>query len=186
MHGWLALVGLVLIPDQAFWDLGLYRYWMWLGINDGQWPVLSGSWVYPAGAIVPMLVAALGGTGGDSAYPQAWAAMITVLDAVAVAFLLRAEKRCVAREVLHEGRVDLWLEDRPWRLCVTGDCHKVRTVKDSFYAFNAEQTNREWGHECGADVQELCAALAHDFDAWYKLETLFIGSLFCLDEHGPL
>ena len=92
MHGWLALVGLVLIPDQAFWDLGLYRYWMWLGINDGQWPVLSGSWVYPAGAIVPMLVAALGGTGGDSAYPQAWAAMITVLDAVAVAFLLRARR----------------------------------------------------------------------------------------------
>ena len=41
---------------------------MWLGLNEGQWPVLSGSWVYPAGAIIPMLAAAVGGAGGGSAY----------------------------------------------------------------------------------------------------------------------
>ncbi|WP_456785991.1 glycosyltransferase 87 family protein [Cellulomonas sp. P5_C5] len=92
MHGWLALVGLVLIPQEAFWDLDLYRYWMWLGINEGQWPVLSGSWVYPAGAIIPMLAAAVGGSGGGSAYPAVWALMITVLDAVALAFLLHTRR----------------------------------------------------------------------------------------------
>ncbi|WP_421735214.1 hypothetical protein [Cellulomonas sp.] len=92
MHGWLALVGLVLIPQKAFWDLDLYRYWMWLGIHDGQWPVLSGDWVYPAGAVVPMLVAALGGTGGGSAYAAVWSLLVTVLDAVAVVVLLRVRR----------------------------------------------------------------------------------------------
>lgn len=92
MHGWLALVGLVLIPQQAFWDLDLYRYWMWLGLHEGQWPVLSGSWVYPAGAIVPMLVAAAGGTGGVSGYAPAWSLMITVLDGIALAVLLRVRR----------------------------------------------------------------------------------------------
>ena len=92
MHGWLALVGLVLIPQQAFWDLDLYRYWMWLGLHRGEWPVLSGTWVYPAGAIVPMLLAAVGGTGGGSPYAGVWALMITVLDAVALAVLLRVRR----------------------------------------------------------------------------------------------
>lgn len=92
VHGWLALVGLVLIPQQAFWDLDLYRYWMWLGLYRDQWPVLSGSWVYPVGAIVPMLVAAVGGTGGVSGYAPAWAAMITLLDGIALAVLLRVRR----------------------------------------------------------------------------------------------
>ena len=68
MHAWLAFVGLVMIPQKAFWDLELYRYWMWLGLHEGQWPVLSGDWVYPAGAILPMLAAAPGGTGEGSQY----------------------------------------------------------------------------------------------------------------------
>ncbi|MEZ0446946.1 glycosyltransferase 87 family protein [Cellulomonas sp. ICMP 17802] len=65
---------------------------MWLGLHDGQWPVLSGSWVYPAGAIVPMLVAAVGGTGGVSGYAPAWSVMITVLDGIALAVLLRVRR----------------------------------------------------------------------------------------------
>ncbi|WP_231505153.1 glycosyltransferase 87 family protein [Cellulomonas sp. URHE0023] len=92
VHGWLAFVGLVMIPARAFWDLELYRYWMWLGLHEGQWPVLTGDWVYPAGAIVPMLAAAPGGTGGGSQYATVWALMVTVLDAVAIAFLLRAPR----------------------------------------------------------------------------------------------
>jgi hypothetical protein len=90
VHGWLALVGLVLIPQQAFWDLDLYRYWMSLGLYEGQWPVLSGTWVYPVGAIVPMLVAALGGDG--SGYAAVWALLVTVLDAVALVVLLRVRR----------------------------------------------------------------------------------------------
>lgn len=92
VHAWLALVGLVMIPQRAFWDLELYRYWMWLGLHHGQWPVLSGSWVYPAGAILPMLAAAPGGTSGHSHYAAVWALMVTVLDAIAVAVLLRVPR----------------------------------------------------------------------------------------------
>lgn len=92
VHVWLAFVGLVWIPNRAFWDLELYRYWMWLGLHDGQWPVLSGDWVYPAGAILPMLAAAAGGTGDHSHYATVWALLVIVLDAVAVAFLLRVPR----------------------------------------------------------------------------------------------
>ena len=92
MHGWLAFVGLVLIPQRAFWDLELYRYWMWLGLHDGQWPVLSGPWVYPAGALLPMLAAAVAGTVSDSHYATAWAVIVTVLDAVALVLLLRTPR----------------------------------------------------------------------------------------------
>jgi hypothetical protein len=97
VHAWLALVGLVMIPQKAFWDLELYRYWMWLGLHEGDWPVLSGDWVYPAGAILPMLAAAPGGTGADSQYATVWALMVTVLDAVALAFLLRVPRPDAAR-----------------------------------------------------------------------------------------
>ena len=83
-------LGVVAIPEKAFWDLTLYRYWMWQGLEQGHWPVLSGEWVYPAGAIVPMLAAAVGGTGTGSGYMVAWSLMITLLDAVAVLVLLHA------------------------------------------------------------------------------------------------
>ncbi|WP_239070244.1 hypothetical protein [Cellulomonas chitinilytica] len=97
VHGWLMYVGVVLIPERAFWDLGLYRYWMYLGIHDGQWPVLSGSWVYPAGAVVPMLVAGVGGVTAGSGYMWAWSLMVTALDAAALGVLLHAPR--IARPV---------------------------------------------------------------------------------------
>ncbi|WP_449386206.1 glycosyltransferase 87 family protein [Cellulomonas soli] len=92
VHAWIAWLGVVAIPDKAFWDLTLYRYWMWQGLEQGQWPALAGDWVYPAGATVPMLVAAVGGTGEGSGYAIAWSAMITVLDAVALAVLLHSPR----------------------------------------------------------------------------------------------
>ncbi|WP_426593431.1 glycosyltransferase 87 family protein [Cellulomonas sp. McL0617] len=92
VHAWLAFVGLVWIPQKAFWDLELYRYWMWLGLHGGDWPVLSGPWVYPAGAILPMLAAAIGGTGRGSQYATVWALMVTALNAIALAFLLRVPR----------------------------------------------------------------------------------------------
>ncbi|WP_291889787.1 hypothetical protein [Cellulomonas sp.] len=92
VHGSLMYVGVVAIPERAFWDLGLYRYWMYLGLHDGQWPVLSGSWVYPAGAVVPMLVAGVGGVTAGSGYMWAWSLMVTALDAVALGVLLHAPR----------------------------------------------------------------------------------------------
>ncbi|GCE76836.1 hypothetical protein [Cellulomonas biazotea] len=75
---------------------------MWLGLHEGQWPVLSGDWVYPAGAIVPMLAAAVGGTAGGSGYAVAWSLLVTALDAVALGVLLHAPR--LARPAGWAGR----------------------------------------------------------------------------------
>jgi hypothetical protein len=95
VHGWIALVGTVLMPTQAFWDVDLYRWWMWQGLHQGVWPVLDGDWVYPAGAVLPMLLPALVDSVGTQAYALAWTALITALDAVAVGVLLRAARPAV-------------------------------------------------------------------------------------------
>jgi hypothetical protein len=89
VHAWLAFLGVVVIPNQAFWDLQLYRYWMWLGVHVSQWPGLEAAWVYPAGATIPMLVAGAGGLGYGSGYAIAWSLMITALDAAALAVIMR-------------------------------------------------------------------------------------------------
>ena len=89
VHAWLAFLGVVVIPNQSFWDLQLYRYWMWLGVHVSQWPGFDAAWVYPAGATVPMLVAGVGGLGYGSGYAIAWSLMVTALDAAALAVLLR-------------------------------------------------------------------------------------------------
>jgi hypothetical protein len=90
VHGWIALVGTVLIPTQAFWDLDLYRWWMWQGLHQGVWPVLDGDWVYPAGAVLPMLLPALVDAVGTQPYALAWTALITGLNAAAIGVLLRS------------------------------------------------------------------------------------------------
>lgn len=89
VHGWIAYVGTVLIPAKAFWDLDLYRWWMWQGLHQGTWPVLDGDWVYPAGAVLPMLLPALVDAVGTQPYAVAWSVLVTALDAVAVVVLLR-------------------------------------------------------------------------------------------------
>ncbi|VTR77323.1 glycosyltransferase 87 family protein [Cellulomonas hominis] len=97
MHGWIAYVGVVLIPAKAFWDLDLYRWWMWQGLHEGVWPVLDGDWVYPAGAVLPMLAPALVDAVGTRTYALGWSVLVTVLDAVAVGVLLRYAPRSPAR-----------------------------------------------------------------------------------------
>lgn len=78
----------MLLPSQAFHDVDLYRWWMYQGLVEGHWPVLDDPSVYPAGAVLPMLLAAVGGV-TNPGYALAWSAMVTALDAVAVAALLR-------------------------------------------------------------------------------------------------
>ncbi|MCC2319701.1 glycosyltransferase 87 family protein [Cellulomonas xiejunii] len=87
-HAWVAHVGLV-VWDWTLGDLGMYRWWAYMAFIDGHWPVLDYEWVYPAGAIVPMLVAGFAGLADGGQYPLAWLALVSVLDAVAVALLLR-------------------------------------------------------------------------------------------------
>lgn len=62
---------------------------MWLGVHVQQWPGLDAAWVYPAGAMVPMLVAGIGGLGYGNGYAIVWALMVTALDAAALAVLMR-------------------------------------------------------------------------------------------------
>lgn len=84
VHAWLAFVGVVLIPARAFYDIDLYRYWVALGLDGGHWPVLDGPWVYPVGALLPMLVPAAVSSTSTVAYALGWCALVTALDAVAV------------------------------------------------------------------------------------------------------
>ncbi|MDO8106383.1 hypothetical protein Q6348_04135 [Isoptericola sp. b441] len=88
VHAWNALVGIAMLA-RAFGDLELYRYWMWLGVDHGWWPVLDTTSVYPAGAVLPQLVAAVGGLQSGVGYAVAWCLMVTALDAAALLVLLR-------------------------------------------------------------------------------------------------
>jgi hypothetical protein len=89
VHLWLAFLGVVVVPNRVFWDLQLYRYWMWLGVHVDLWPVLDAGWVYPAGAILPMLVSGIGGLGYGHGYAIAWCLGVTLLDCAALAVLSR-------------------------------------------------------------------------------------------------
>lgn len=89
VHAWLAFVGVVLIPQRAFYDLVLYQYWVALGLDGGHWPVLDGPSVYPVGALLPMLVPAVVSTTSTVAYAVGWCALVTALDAIAVGALVR-------------------------------------------------------------------------------------------------
>ena len=84
VHAWLAFIGTIWIPGRAFYDVDLYRYWTALGLENGAWPVLDGPWVYPVGALLPMLVPAAITVTSTLGYALAWCALVTVLNAVAV------------------------------------------------------------------------------------------------------
>jgi Glycosyltransferase family 87 len=89
VHAWLTLVGVVLLPRRAFYDVDLYRHWIALGLGGGPWPVLDGPSVYPAGALLPMLVPAAVSTTSRAGYALGWCVLVTALDAVAVQALAR-------------------------------------------------------------------------------------------------
>lgn len=89
VHAWLAFMGVFWIPQRAFWDLDLYRYWIAVGLDTGTWPVLDGPWVYPVGALVPMLVPAVVSTTSTVGYALGWCALVTALDAIGVRALAR-------------------------------------------------------------------------------------------------
>ncbi|WP_182112316.1 hypothetical protein [Actinotalea sp. JY-7876] len=92
VHGWLTYLGVVVLPGAAFHDVDLYRWWMHLGLHEGRWPVLDEPSVYPAAAVLPMLLPALVAA-TTPGYALAWCGLVTLLDAFAVAALLRAGGR---------------------------------------------------------------------------------------------
>lgn len=81
------------MPAEAFWDVDLYRWWAGTGLTTGTWPVLDGPWVYPVGALVPMLLPALVTTASTPGYAIAWCVLVAALNAVAVTTVLRHTPR---------------------------------------------------------------------------------------------
>ena len=65
-------------------DINIYRQWAFQGINDGIWQGISTDWVYPIGAMVPMLVSAVL---GSELYQLVWFFLFTGLNAAAVAVI---------------------------------------------------------------------------------------------------
>jgi hypothetical protein len=65
-------------------DINIYRQWAFQGINDGVWQGISTDWVYPIGALLPMLLAAVLGWGP---YQLIWFLLFTALNAAAVAVI---------------------------------------------------------------------------------------------------
>ncbi|QCB92434.1 glycosyltransferase 87 family protein [Cellulomonas shaoxiangyii] len=96
-HVWLTRLGSLVLVHQSFGDVDLYRRWMETGLTTGRWPALDEAWVYPAGALVPLLAPTLvAGTAAGGAYLLGWCVLVTALDAVAVAALLRRPGGAVA------------------------------------------------------------------------------------------
>lgn len=78
-------------PHQPLSDVThVYLPWVERGITHGQWVGIGSPWVYPIGALVPMvLVAAL----GLNHYGAEWLAVVTVLDGLACLCLSRSGAR---------------------------------------------------------------------------------------------
>src|SRR5450756_1058605 len=88
VHGWLTVLGTRIKPE-TFNDIDLYRWWVANGFAAHSWPVFDFPWVYPAGAIAPMMAAGAEGTSATTTYELAWCALVMALDAVAILILVR-------------------------------------------------------------------------------------------------
>ncbi len=90
VHVWLTRLGTVVLRRDSFGDVDLYRRWVDAGLTSGWWPVQDEPWVYPPGALVPLLApTTVAGSSSGDAYGLAWCGLVTLLNAVAVAALLR-------------------------------------------------------------------------------------------------
>lgn len=78
-------------PNHSLSDVtNVYLPWVKDGLSGGHWVGIDSSWVYPIGALVPMLlVAAL----GLHHYGAEWLAVVTVLNALACLWLTRSGER---------------------------------------------------------------------------------------------
>ncbi len=96
VHLAIAWCGVFVMPGRVFRDLWLYQRWMTDGLVDGRWPVLDGPWVYPAGALLPLVAVAWAARGlaalglrADQTFTAAWTVMVTALNVLAVRQVLR-------------------------------------------------------------------------------------------------
>src|SRR4051812_14946142 len=130
VHVVLALINLFDNVHLPFGDVVLvYRFWMDYAAQNGVLVGIDTGWVYPVGALLPMGLAYVF---GSSAYGLVWLVLVTALDAVAFAVLLRRSRAAAwwwvaflaALGPVAVGRLDsitaplailglLWLSSRP-------------------------------------------------------------------------
>jgi hypothetical protein len=67
-------------------DLPVYKHWADRAFGGGAWPVFGYDWVYPAGAIAPILFARVL---GPDVYGVVWLILIAAANAVALQALIR-------------------------------------------------------------------------------------------------
>lgn len=84
--GFLAALATRILNGDVLSDVSFYRRWAFDGLQDGFWVGIDAGWVYPIGALAPMIVAALFGYG---AYQFTWFLLFAALNAAGVAVLSR-------------------------------------------------------------------------------------------------
>ncbi|TYC98879.1 DUF2029 domain-containing protein [Arthrobacter echini] len=84
--GFLARLLPFIIGGGVLSDIRFYREWAYQALNDGVWEGIDTAWVYPVGALAPMLVATIL---GPHLYQLAWFVLFAALNAVATAVLVR-------------------------------------------------------------------------------------------------
>jgi hypothetical protein len=97
VHGWIILQAWV-FGGQILGDVNLYEWWVRTGMSEGWWPVFDYDWVYPIGALGPMVIPALL-TESTNGYYWVWMGLVTVANAGAVLLLGRARPH---------GRAAVW------------------------------------------------------------------------------
>jgi hypothetical protein len=70
-------------------DPGLYRQWAEQALNHGVWPVLDVDWVYPVGALVPVMLPGLVSLDAET-YRLLFMVLVIVVNALALGALLHA------------------------------------------------------------------------------------------------
>lgn len=80
----------MMLSGQFGGDLPVYSNWATEAIAGGVWPVLDYDWVYPVGALVPVLLPRVF---GPDLYEVVWMLLLTGANAVALEALIRRGRR---------------------------------------------------------------------------------------------
>ncbi|AJT41173.1 glycosyltransferase 87 family protein [Psychromicrobium lacuslunae] len=83
----LALLSPLIVSGQVLSDIGYYRAWAFEGIQNGVWQGISQAWVYPVGALLPIVLSAVF---GHYLYQLAWFLLFAALNFMAVRTLTKS------------------------------------------------------------------------------------------------
>ncbi len=83
----LALLCPLIFSGQVLSDISYYRSWAFEGIQHGVWQGITQAWVYPVGALLPIVISAVF---GSYLYQLAWFLLFTALNFMAVRVLTKS------------------------------------------------------------------------------------------------